>query len=93
VQTMFTFTSTGRLLVGGIFTAFVCTVLSTAIMAQQNASPPDFSSNRVGWVGVGGGGPGFAAVPGRPSLSATRKTMPNFLTMIVQADDWIGGLS
>jgi hypothetical protein len=64
VQTMFTFTSTVRLFVGGIFTAFVCTVLSTAIVAQQNVSPPDFSSNQVGWVGVGGGGPGFAVVPG-----------------------------
>jgi hypothetical protein len=61
---MFTFTSTVRLFVGGIFTAFVCTVLSTAIVAQQNVSPPDFSSNQVGWVGVGGGGPGFAVVPG-----------------------------
>jgi hypothetical protein len=61
---MFTFTSTVRLFVGGIFTAFVCTVLSTAIVAQQNVPPPDFSSNQVGWVGVGGGGPGFAVVPG-----------------------------
>jgi hypothetical protein len=61
---MFTFTSTGRLLVGGVLTVFVCTVLTTAIVAQQNLSPPDFSSNQVGWVGVGGGGPGFAPVPG-----------------------------
>jgi hypothetical protein len=61
---MFTFTSTVRLFVGGTFTAFVCTVLSTGIVAQQNVSPPDFSSNQVGWVGVGGGGPGFAVVPG-----------------------------
>jgi hypothetical protein len=61
---MFTFTSTGRPLVGGVLTVFVCTVLTTAIVAQQNLSPPDFSSNQVGWVGVGGGGPGFAPVPG-----------------------------
>src|ERR1700690_267103 len=33
--------------------------------AQQKAAPPDFSSNLVGWIGVGGGGPGFAPVPGR----------------------------
>jgi hypothetical protein len=32
-------------------------------MAQHNA-PPDFSSNQTGWIGVGGGGPGFAPVPG-----------------------------
>jgi hypothetical protein len=61
---MFTFTSTERLLVGGVLTVFVCTVPTTAIVAQQNLSPPDFSSNQVGWVGVGGGGPGFAPVPG-----------------------------
>jgi hypothetical protein len=61
---MFTFTATGRLLVGGVLSAFVCTVPTTAIVAQQNLPPPDFSSNQVGWVGVGGGGPGFAPVPG-----------------------------
>ena len=33
-------------------------------LAQQNEAPPDFSSNRVAWVGVNGGGPGFVAVPG-----------------------------
>jgi hypothetical protein len=35
-------------------------------MAQQNAAPPDFSwDHTIAWVGVGGNGPGFAAVPGR----------------------------
>jgi hypothetical protein len=38
---------------------------SVPAVAQQKAAPPDFSSNQVGWVGVGGGGPSFAAVPGR----------------------------
>ena len=32
--------------------------------AQQNAAPPDFSSNFAGWVGIGGGGPGYEAVAG-----------------------------
>jgi hypothetical protein len=32
--------------------------------AQQTASPPDFSSNFAGWVGLGGGGPGYEVVPG-----------------------------
>ena len=32
--------------------------------AQQNAAPPDFSSNFAGWVGLGGGGPGYEAVAG-----------------------------
>ena len=35
-------------------------------VAQQKAPPPEFShDNQVGWVGVGGAGPAFAAVPGR----------------------------
>ena len=35
-------------------------------VAQEKAAPPDFSrSSLVGWIGVGGGGPGFAVVPGR----------------------------
>jgi hypothetical protein len=34
--------------------------------AQEKAAPPDFSrSSLVGWIGVGGAGPGFAVVPGR----------------------------
>jgi hypothetical protein len=48
--------------VGGALTVCVCTVLTSETVTQP--SPPDFSSNQVGWVGVGGGGPGFAAVPG-----------------------------
>jgi hypothetical protein len=34
-----------------------------SILAQQQAPPPDFSSNFQGWVGLGGGGPGYEAVP------------------------------
>ena len=33
-------------------------------VAQQNSRPPDFSSNFAGWVGNGGGGPGYESVPG-----------------------------
>jgi hypothetical protein len=32
--------------------------------AQQSPLRPDFSSNFAGWVGLGGGGPGYEAVPG-----------------------------
>jgi hypothetical protein len=32
--------------------------------AQQNAAPPDFSSNFAGWVGLNGGGPFYEPVPG-----------------------------
>jgi hypothetical protein len=34
-------------------------------LAQGTAAPPDFSSDFAGWVGLGGGGPGYEAVPGR----------------------------
>jgi hypothetical protein len=37
--------------------------VSTGV-AQQNAPPPDFSSNFAGWVGNGGGGPSYEKVPG-----------------------------
>jgi len=35
-----------------------------AAATPQNAPPPDFSSNFQGWVGMGGGGPGYENVPG-----------------------------
>src|SRR5262249_54390229 len=35
-------------------------------MAQQAATPPDFSSNLAGWVGLNGGGPFYEPVPGVP---------------------------
>jgi hypothetical protein len=34
------------------------------VAAQHKDAPPDFSSNGVGWVGLNGNGPSFAAVPG-----------------------------
>jgi hypothetical protein len=48
------------------------TVIASAILlaiplssgAQQTQTPPDFSSNFAGWVGLGGGGPGYETVPG-----------------------------
>jgi hypothetical protein len=42
----------------------VGTLLVVSAMAQQKASPPDFSSNFAGWVGFNGGGPFFEPVPG-----------------------------
>src|ERR1051325_1700241 len=44
----------------------VCAVaisVSASVMGQP-ATTPDFSSNGQGWVGLGGGGPGYEAVPG-----------------------------
>jgi hypothetical protein len=59
------FTSRERLIAGGILTGFAWAAFTASSVAQQKAAPPDFSSNQVGWVGVGGGGPNFAPVPGR----------------------------
>src|SRR3954465_11189785 len=35
------------------------------VAAQVPAGAPDFSSNFAGWVGLGGGGPGYGAIPGK----------------------------
>ena len=54
----------------GILTGSVLIGLMTLIVpvtAQQRISPPDFSSNFAGWVGLNGGGPFYEPVPGAPS--------------------------
>jgi hypothetical protein len=73
---MRTFALRERLLVGGVLTAVVSAAPTASVMAQQKAAPPDFSSNQVGWVGVGGGGPGFVAVPGHLPPVANDPTHP-----------------
>jgi len=62
---MSTFTLRERFLAGGVLTGLVCAALTAVAAAQQHASPPDFSSNRVGWIAVGGD---FMPVPGGPGL-------------------------
>lgn len=42
----------------------VVVAMPLASAAQQSAGVPDFSSNFAGWVGNGGGGPGYENVPG-----------------------------
>src|SRR5258708_1490621 len=49
-----------RMLAGGILAGLMWAAPAVA----QKAAAPDFSSNQTGWVGIGGGGPGFVAVPG-----------------------------
>src|SRR5215470_17074751 len=61
-QTMSSFTLSARLLAGSILAGLMGATSATSVVAQQKAAPPDFSSNQVGWVGLNGGGPGFAAV-------------------------------
>src|SRR4051812_19950233 len=41
-----------------------CTLIAV-LSAQVPQGVPDFSSNFSGWVGLGGGGPGYESVPGR----------------------------
>jgi hypothetical protein len=58
------FTLRASFLAGGVLTGLVCVALTAEVAAQRKASPPDFSSNQVGWIGIGGD---FMAVPGGPA--------------------------
>lgn len=51
-----------KLLAGSALTGVVCLTFSAEVSAQQHASPPDFSSNQVGWVTANGE---FTPVPGQ----------------------------
>src|SRR6266700_3394216 len=64
--TMSSFTWRDRVLAGSILAGLAWAAPTASAVAQQNAAPPDFSSNlTVGWVGLNGNGPFFSAVPGR----------------------------
>src|SRR5258705_1323967 len=54
-----------RVLLGGILAGLVAAMPIASTVAQRNPAPPDFSSNLAGWVGLGGGGPGYEPAPGR----------------------------
>src|SRR5258708_28382813 len=58
---MLSFTSRSRFLGHCILAGLVGAALTTGIAAQQRASLPDFSSNQVGWIPIGGD---FIEVPG-----------------------------
>jgi hypothetical protein len=49
----------------GTILANLVGVAFIAPAAAQKATPPDFSSNNVGWVALNGNGPFFEAVPGK----------------------------
>jgi hypothetical protein len=52
-------------LAGSILAGLAAAAATAPTLAQQNEAPPDFSWNQtIGWVGAGGGGPGFVALPG-----------------------------
>jgi hypothetical protein len=61
---MSTFTLRAKFLAGGVLTSLVCVALTAEAPAQQQASPPDFSSNQAGWLTFRGE---FIAVSGGPS--------------------------
>jgi hypothetical protein len=54
---------TRRLLGGGVLTGLACVVLALPAGAQQNASHPDFSANRAGWVATGDIVQGLGSAP------------------------------
>jgi len=51
-------------LAGVTLTTIACAALAPATLAQQKASPPDFSMNQAGWVTTGE----ITGVPGGPSI-------------------------
>jgi len=54
-----------RILASGVLATIIAAMPSATTVAQQQAAPPDFSSNFAGWVGMNGGGPFFEPVPGQ----------------------------
>jgi hypothetical protein len=80
---MRTLTSGRRSVAAGALGAVIWTALAVAVSAQQEAvqqvserqkaSPPDFSSNRVGWIATS---PDFVAVPGGPSPTRSDPAHP-----------------
>jgi len=61
---MSTFDSSADLFAGGILTGLICVALTAGAAAQVKASPPDFSSNHVGWLTFN---VDFSIVPGGTS--------------------------
>jgi hypothetical protein len=53
-----------RGLAGGVLAGLLTAAGNLTATAQQQAAPPDFSSNHAGWVGFFGTGPFFEPVPG-----------------------------
>src|SRR6266436_116910 len=62
--TMSTFNSSADLFAGGILPGLTYVALTAGAAAQQTASPPDFSSNHVGWLTFN---VDFSIVPGGTS--------------------------
>src|SRR5258706_4734707 len=61
---MCSFTYKQRILAALIVAGFAAAASTGPAVAQQTATPPDFSANLAGWVGLNGGGSVFEAAPG-----------------------------
>ena len=61
---MSTFDSSADFFAGGVLTGLIYVALAAGAAAQQKASPPDFSSNHVGWLTFN---VDFSIVPGGTS--------------------------
>jgi hypothetical protein len=72
---MSSFTLRAMLLAGGTLAGLIGAAAITPAVAQQQSTPPNFSPDQyIGWIGVGGGGPGFEPVAGRvPPLTSDPK--------------------
>ena len=68
-----TFDSSADLFAGGILTGLIYVALTAGAAAQQKASQPDFSSNRVGWLTFN---VDFSIVPGGTSPLRSDPTHP-----------------
>jgi hypothetical protein len=78
-----------KLLVGGVLTILIQVALTAEVAAQQQAPPPDFSSNQVGWLTfrvefmAPPGGPYIRNDPAHPRVSnaeaAATGRQPSFL--------------
>jgi hypothetical protein len=74
-----------RLLACGVLTGAVWAAPTAEVAAQQNASPPDFSSNEVGWIAMSNdlmaapGGPGpTRSDPAHPYVPNNAGAQPTF---------------
>jgi hypothetical protein len=59
------FTWREKLLACSISAGIAAVVPIAQAVGKEDAAPPDFSANNVGWVGLNGGGPFFEPVSGR----------------------------
>jgi hypothetical protein len=75
---MSTFSSKKKFLASGVLAALVCAAPTAGAAPQQSASAPDFFSNGVGWVGIGGD---FIAVSGARPPVTYDPAIPTFPTV------------